>query len=128
MLAKRVVLITAALTLVGSVNMAEAGGRRYGFGYGSAYGHGYDRSHPGYGYGYGYRPYRPVYGYIHGYRPNHGYGNRRHRGKGGAIGAGLGFGLIGGALPPQAAEPAPVYNAPAYPGYQGYNDYRPYGD
>ena len=126
MLTKPVVLITAALTLAGSVNMAEAGGRRHGFGYGSAHGHGYDRPRPVYGYGYGYRPYRPFYGTLYGYRPRHGH--RRHRGKGSAIGAGLGFGLIGGALPPQAAEPPPVYNAPAYPGYRGYNDYRPYGD
>jgi hypothetical protein len=124
MLKKFVVLITTALTVAGSVNMAEAGGRRHGFGYGSAYGHDYYRPRPV----YGYRPHRPVYGYLYGYRPYYGYGYRRHRGKGGAIGAGLGLGLIGSALPPQAAEPAPVYNAPAYPGYQGYNDYRPYGD
>jgi hypothetical protein len=126
MLTRPIVLITAALTLAGSVNMAEAGGRRHGFGYGSAHGHGYDRPRPVYGYGYGYRPYRPFYGTLYGYRPRHGH--RRHRGKGSAIGAGLGFGLIGGTLPPQAVEPPPVNNAPAYPGYQGYNDYRPYGD
>ena len=124
MLTRPIVLITAALTLAGSVNMAEAGGRRHGFGYGSAHGHGYDRPRPVYGYGYGYRPYRPFYGTLYGYRPRHGH--RRHRGS--AIGAGLGFGLIGAALPPQAVEPPPVYNAPAYPGYRGYNDYRPYGD
>jgi hypothetical protein len=107
MLTRLVVLVTAALTLAGSVNMAEAGGRRHGFGYGSAHGHGYDRPRPVYG--YGHRPYRRVYGSLYGYRG--------HRGKGSAIGAGLGFGLIGGALPPQAVEPPPVYNAPAYPGY-----------
>jgi hypothetical protein len=126
MLRKLGLLITAALTLAGSANMAEAGGRRHGFG--SAYGHGFYRPRAAIGYGHGYRPYRPVYGYIHGHRPYYGYGYRRHRGKGGAIAAGLGLSLIGGALPPQAAEPPPVYNAPAYPGYQGYNDYRPYGD
>jgi hypothetical protein len=124
MLTRLVVLVTAALTLAGSVNMAEAGGRRHGFGYGSAHGHGYDR--PRLLYGYGHRPYRRVYGSLYGYRPYYRY--RGHRGKGSAIGAGLGFGLIGAALPPQAAEPPPVYNAPAYPGYRGYNDYRPYGD
>ena len=42
MLTRLVVLVTAALMLAGSVNMAEAGGRRHGFGYGSAHGHGYD--------------------------------------------------------------------------------------
>jgi hypothetical protein len=46
MLKKLVVLITTALTLAGSANMAEAGGRRHGFSYGSAYGHGYDRPRP----------------------------------------------------------------------------------
>jgi hypothetical protein len=128
MLKRLGLLITAALTLAGWVNMAEAGGRRHGFGYGSAYGHGYYRPRPVYGYGYGYRPDRPVYRYVYGYRPYYGYGHRGHRGKGSAIAAGLGLGLIGGALPAQAAEPPPVYNAPAYPGYQGYNNYRPYGD
>jgi hypothetical protein len=126
MLKKPAVLITAALTTACSANMAEAGGRRHGFGYGSAYDHGYYRQRPVYGYGYGYRPYRPVYGYLYGYRPSHAH--RRHRGKGGAIGADLGLGLIGGALPAQTAEPAPAYNAPAFPGYPGYNGYRPYGD
>jgi hypothetical protein len=124
MLTRPGVLVTAALTLAGSVNAAEAGGRRHGFGYGSAHGHGYDRPRPVYG--FGHRPYRRVYGSLYGYRPYYGY--RGHRGKGSAIGAGLGFGLIGAALPPQAVEPPPVYNAPAYPGYRGYNDYRPYGD
>jgi hypothetical protein len=122
MLKKLVVLITAVLTLAASVNMAEAGDKRHG------YSGGYHRPRPVYGYGYGYRPQRPVYGYGYGYRFHHGYGYRRHRGKGSAIGAGLGLGLIGAVLPPQAVEPPPVNNAPAYPGYQGYNDYRPYGD
>ena len=63
MLKKLVVLFTAALTLAGSTNMAEAGGRRHG------YHGGYYHPRPVYGYGHGFRPYRPVYGYVYGYRP-----------------------------------------------------------